>query len=34
MAGSRIKGITVEIDGDTTLFISTFLRKLQIDFAA
>lgn len=57
MAGSRIKGITVEIDGDTTklqtalkgvnseikntqsqltqtLFISTFFRKLQIDFAA
>ena len=57
MAGSRIKGITVEIDGDTTklqtalkgvnseikntqsqltqtLFISTFLRKLRIDFAA
>ena len=57
MAGSRIKGITVEIDGDTTklqtalkgvnseiknthsqltqaLFISTCLRKLQIDFAA
>ena len=57
MAGSRIKGITVEIDGDTTklqtalkgvnseikntqsqltqtLFISTFLRKLQIDCAA